>query len=105
MSTLALDIPAAALAAVCRRHRVRRLSLFGSVARGEARPDSDVDLLVEFEPGQTPGYFTYGAIAEELGGLVAPGRYVDLVTVEALHPRIAEYVLPTLVPLYHEDAG
>ena len=43
-----------ALARLCRRHRIRRLSLFGSVAVGTARPDSDVDLLVEFAPGRLP---------------------------------------------------
>ena len=46
-----LDIAAGALEALCRRHGVSRLSLFGSQLKGTARPDSDVDLLVEFEPG------------------------------------------------------
>jgi predicted nucleotidyltransferase len=48
---------AQALASLCRRHRIRRLSLFGSTERGAARSDSDVDLLVEFEPGGKPGLF------------------------------------------------
>ena len=43
-----------ALEAICRRYRIRRLSLFGSTLNGAHRPDSDVDLLVEFEPGATP---------------------------------------------------
>ena len=50
------SIPAQAdLAPICRRHGIRRLSVFGSVLAGVARPDSDVDLLVEFEPGRLPG--------------------------------------------------
>lgn len=43
------------IAQFCRRHRIRRLSLFGSILREDFGPDSDIDVLVEFEPGQTPG--------------------------------------------------
>jgi uncharacterized protein len=69
----------AALESICRRHRIRRLSLFGSILKGTARPDSDVDLLVEFEPGATPGLIRLAAIARELSGLLG-GRNVDLRT-------------------------
>lgn len=68
-----------ALAELCRRYHIRRLSLFGSLLKGSARPDSDVDLLVEFEPGATPGLIRLASIARELSALVG-GREVDLRT-------------------------
>lgn len=73
----------AALAALCRRYQIRRLSLFGSTLKGTARPDSDVDLLVEFEPGATPGLLTMARIENELSPLLG-GRKVDLRTAEDL---------------------
>jgi hypothetical protein len=72
-----------ALAEACRRHGIRRLSLFGSVLQGRARPDSDVDLLAEFEPGSTPGFFGLARIEEELSELLG-GRKVDLRTPQEL---------------------
>jgi predicted nucleotidyltransferase len=72
-----------ALGQLCRRHGIRRLSLFGSVLRGTARPDSDVDLLVEFEPGAVPGLLGMAAIEAELSELLA-GRRVDLRTAQEL---------------------
>jgi predicted nucleotidyltransferase len=69
----------AALDTVCRRHHIRRLSLFGSTLKGTSRPDSDVDLLVEFEPGATPGLIRLAGIARELSQLLG-GRQVDLRT-------------------------
>lgn len=69
----------AALDALCRRYRIHRLSLFGSRLKDTARPDSDVDLLVEFEPGAAPSLFTMAEIELELAPLVG-GRKVDLRT-------------------------
>ena len=54
-TTARIEIPEAGIAGICRRHQVRELSLFGSAARGEMRPDSDIDLLVDFLPGARPG--------------------------------------------------
>ena len=51
-----LEIPIDRLTEFCRGHRIRRLALFGSILRDDFRPDSDVDVLVEFEPGATPGF-------------------------------------------------
>ena len=68
-----------ALATVCRRSGIRRLSLFGSTLEGTNLPDSDVDLLVEFEPGATPGLIRLAGIANELSALLG-GRPVDLRT-------------------------
>lgn len=62
----------------CRRNRIRRLSFFGSVLREDFRPESDIDLLVEFDPEHVPGYFTLSAMERELSGLF--GRKVDLRT-------------------------
>lgn len=99
MPPAALDISADTLAAVCRLHRVRRLSLFGSVARGEARPDSHVDLLVEFEPGHTPG-LEFETVAEDLGAVIAPGRYVDMAHPDNVHWYIRDRVLASARLLY-----
>ena len=69
---------------------VRRLALFGSVARGEARPGSDVDLLVEFAPGQK-SFDHFLALVDLLERLV--GHPVELVTIEALSPFIGPHIL------------
>lgn len=61
----------------CRRHRIRKLALFGSVLREDFGPESDVDVLVEFEPGHVPG-LAFIAIEAELSGIL--GRKVDLNT-------------------------
>jgi hypothetical protein len=79
------------LARICRRHGIRRLSLFGSVLAGTARPDSDIDLLVEFEPGRVPGLLGMSAIEIELGKEL--GRKVDLRTAEDLSPYFRDEVL------------
>ncbi|GMV57745.1 MAG: nucleotidyltransferase family protein [Burkholderiaceae bacterium] len=86
-----LPIEPALLAALCRRHGIRKLSLFGSTLKGTARPDSDIDLLVEFEPGRTPGLIGISAIEIELGR--ALGRKVDLRTAQDLSPRFRDDVL------------
>ena len=81
----------AALAALCRRHQIHRLSLFGSVLKGTARPDSDVDLLVEFEPGASPGLLGLAAIEVALSELLG-GRRVDLRTARELSRHFREEV-------------
>jgi len=68
-----------ALARLCRAHGIRRLSLFGSVLRGTDGPDSDVDLLVEFEPEASPSLFDMAQIEIDLSALLG-GRRVDLRT-------------------------
>ena len=82
----------AALAALCCRHGIRRLSLFGSLLKGTARPDSDVDLLVEFEPDATPGLLRLAAIEMELSDLLG-GRRVDLRTAQELSRHFREEVV------------
>ena len=84
----------------CRRHHIQRLALFGSVLREDFRADSDVDVLVEFEPGRVPG-LAFFAIEDELSQIL--GRKVDLNTpqflspyfrVEALAEAEEQYVAP-----------
>ena len=77
------------VAQICRRHHVRRLAVFGSARRGELRPESDLDLLVGFEEGHTPG-FAFFRLQRELSQ--ALGRTVDLNTPAFLSPRFREQV-------------
>lgn len=65
------------LAVICNRHHIQRLSLFGSELKGLSRPDSDIDLLVEFEPEARPSFFTMAQVEIELSPLLG-GRKVDL---------------------------
>ena len=81
-----------ALASLCRRRQIRRLSLFGSALKGTARPESDVDLLVEFSPGAKPSLLDVAAIEQELSTLLA-GRRVDLRTAEDLSRYFRDEVL------------
>lgn len=87
-----------AVAAVCRQHHIRWLAVFGSHARGEARPDSDVDVVVDFEPGMTPG-FGIVRVAEALSQVLG-GRRVDLFTRRGLAPRLRDHILASARPLY-----
>jgi uncharacterized protein len=88
-----------ALAFICREHRIRRLSVFGSTLKGRARPDSDVDLLVEFEPRAKPGLIGMARIEIELSSLVN-GRKVDLRTAQDLSRYFRDEVLRTATPQY-----
>ena len=81
-----------ALAELCRQHRIRRLSLFGSVLKRTDRPDSDVDLLVEFDPDAVPGYFRLARIEADLSELLG-GRRVDLRTPQDLSRYFRDQVL------------
>jgi predicted nucleotidyltransferase len=79
------------LAEFCRRNRIRKLALFGSVLRGEERPDSDLDLLVEFEEGHEPGLLRLAGMERELSALL--GRKVDLRTPQDLSRYFRDEVL------------
>lgn len=86
-STLDRDV----IAEFCQRHRVRRLALFGSVLHGDDRPDSDLDLLVEFEPAVQIGFIGLAAMQIELSNLL--GRSVDLRTANELSRYFRDRVL------------
>lgn len=90
------------LAEFCRRNYVSRLSLFGSVLDGTSRPRSDVDLLAEFEPGHTPGFFGLHDMAEELSHLYG-GRKVDLRTPQDLSRYFRNEVQATARVQYASD--
>lgn len=88
------------IAEICRRYGVRRLQLFGSAAIGMERPDSDVDLLVEFEPQKTPSGFDLVDMQDELA-LLFDGRKVDLAFPSILNnPYRRRVIEPQLRSLY-----
>ena len=87
------------IAEFCRRHHIRRLSFFGSVLRDDFRPDSDVDVLVEFEPGYVPGLAFFG-MEEELSQIL--GRHVDLNTPQFVSPSFRERVMEEALAQYEQ---
>lgn len=90
---------AAAIAQFCTRHRVRELALFGSAIRDDFRPGSDVDVLIDFAPGEAPSLFGFVDLQDELGALFG-GRQVDLVMKAGLSKYVADRVLTQRVVLY-----
>jgi len=91
MEKIKLFIPPQELARLCKRYHIRRLAFFGSVLRDDFSPNSDVDVLVDFEEGHTPG-LDFIDIQDELSILFG-GREVDLVTPKFLNHRIRDRVL------------
>lgn len=77
------------IASFCRRNKIKELALFGSVLRGDVRPDSDVDVLVDFEPNAGHSLFDFARMQEELGHLF--GRKIDLVEKSGLHNPFRRY--------------
>ena len=92
-----IEVSPEALAAICSRRRIRELAVFGSAARGDMRPGSDVDILVEFEPGAHPG-LDFFRIEEELSELF--GRRVDLSRKSLLKSLVRPTALRDAVVLY-----
>ncbi len=90
------------IADFCRRHHIQKLSLFGSVLRDDFKPDSDIDVLVEFEPGHTPGFFRLFDMEEELSSMFA-GRKVDLRTPEDLSKYFRDDVVATAEVHYAQE--
>src|SRR5580700_11772106 len=86
-----VELPIERIADVCRRYEVQDLSVFGSAARGDMRPESDIDILADFKPGARIGLIKFATLNEELTGLL--GRNVDLVTKHGLKPRVRPHVL------------
>lgn len=97
-----IAIPDEQIADFCARHHIRRLALFGSVLRDDFNPDSDVDVVVEFEPGHTPDFFRFVDMQDELSELL--GRKVDLNTPAFLSRYFRQQVLDSAQVLY-EHAG
>jgi predicted nucleotidyltransferase len=86
-----IHIPELELAEFCKRHRIRRLALFGSILRDDFGPDSDIDVLVVFEPAARVGFFRLMNIQSQLSKLL--GRKVDLNTPGFLSDRFRDSVL------------
>jgi predicted nucleotidyltransferase len=90
---LCVPVDRSRLAEFCRTHHIRRLALFGSVLRRDFGPESDVDVLVEFEPGKVPGLIRLAGLEDELSQSCFGGRKVDLRTAEDLSPQFRSKVL------------
>jgi len=95
-----LRVPRDKIEEFCRRNHIRWLALFGSALRDDFRPGSDVDVLVEFEPGHVPGLAMI-RMQSELARLL--GRDVDLVTPKFLNRRIRERVLSEMEVQYAQE--
>ena len=87
-----IHIPKAEIEAFCQRNHIRRLALFGSVLRDDFGPDSDIDVLVEFEPGARVGLFELFDMEQELSQLLG-GRKVDINTRQSLSKYFRDEVL------------
>ena len=97
MGRVTLDLPKDKIAEFCRRNHIRKLSLFGSVLRDDFGPGSDVDVLVEFEPGHVPG-LRFFAMETELSELL--GQKVDLNTPQFLSRYFRDQALAEAEALY-----
>ncbi len=98
---LKIDIHNEKLSKFCRRHHIRKLSFFGSVVRDDFGPASDVDVLVEFEPGARVGLITLAGMEIELGRLL--GRRVEMHTPKGLNPHFRSEVLD-VAEVHYEQA-
>ncbi|MBN1515724.1 nucleotidyltransferase family protein [Candidatus Sumerlaeota bacterium] len=86
-----LDIPEQQIEEYCRQKRIRKMMLFGSVVRNDFRPESDVDVLVEFEPEARVGLIRFAGMELELTDLLK--RKVDLNTIDFIHPEYRDEIL------------
>ena len=84
--------PRREIAAFCRRHGIRRLALFGSVLREDFGPDSDVDVLVEFQPDTSVGFFELYDMEQELSAILG-GKEVDIQTPSSLSKYFRDEIL------------
>jgi predicted nucleotidyltransferase len=87
------------IASFCKRHHIRKLSFFGSILRDDFGPESDVDVLVEFDPGHVPSFFRLFDMEDELSEIFG-GRKVDMRTPEDLSRYFRQRVLDTAVVKY-----
>ncbi len=84
-------IPEDKLRKICQKHHIIKISLFGSALHGDLKPESDIDLLVKFKKGTTPGFITLCGIENELTALI--GRKVDLRTIDDLSRYFKDEVI------------
>jgi len=93
-----VDVDRSLLAAFCRRRHIRELAVFGSAVRDDFGPESDVDVLVEFEPEARIGFLAMARAARELSSLF--GRKIDLIPKSGLKPRLREPILAAAEVLF-----
>jgi predicted nucleotidyltransferase len=98
LPNLQIEIPAEKIAELCSRNHVKRLAIFGSVLRKDFKPESDIDLLVEFLPETKVGFITFNRLQRELSTLLK--RSVDLVPQDSLKPQIRQAVLQEAQVVY-----
>ena len=98
-----IEIPKEQLADFCHRHHIRKLSLFGSILHDDFNPESDIDVLVEFESEHTPGFFRLASIERELAALVKDSR-VDLCTPQEIS-RYFRREVEDLAEVQYEQEG
>jgi len=101
--SLEQKMPKKKLVEFCKRNRIRKLSVFGSALRDELQPDSNIDLLVEFEEGHTPGLFSIVRMEMELAEVL--GRKVDLQTPEDLSQYFRDEVIRNAKIQYQAQDG
>lgn len=94
-----MELPKDKITSFCKKHHIRKLSLFGSVLRDDFGSGSDIDILVEFEPGKVPSFFRLFDMEDELSAMLG-GRKVDLRTPEDLSRYFRDKVLATAVVQY-----
>lgn len=99
-----VDLDAEALATFCRSNAIRRLAVFGSALRDDFRPDSDVDLLVEFEPGRAPGMMGLARMQRTLEALLGAQHTVDLRTYGDLSRHFRDEVRSSARPVFDAAA-
>ncbi|MFH0814188.1 MAG: nucleotidyltransferase family protein [Pseudomonadota bacterium] len=97
---MGIELPQEEMAEFCKRNHIRKLSIFGSVLRGEFQPDSDVDLLVEFDPEYIPGLIRLSGMEIELSEII--GHKVDLRTPEDLSDYFRDEVIKSAEVQYAE---
>lgn len=99
-NTLPIPITEERIAEFCRKNHIARLSFFGSVLRNDFRPDSDVDVLVEFEEGKIPG-LAFFRMQEEFANMV--GRKVDLLTPDSIKSHYRQNILSSAKEYYAQS--
>ena len=99
---LQIAIPKEEIKQFCQRHYIRQLSLFGLVLRDDFTRESDIDFLVEFQPGKTPGYFKIVSMEMELSELLE-GRKIDLRTLNELSVYFRDRVIAEAVVQYDSN--
>jgi predicted nucleotidyltransferase len=99
-SIFSIDIPKEIIEAFCKKHHIRKLSIFGSALRQDFKSDSDIDVLVEFNTSNTPGLIKLAGIEIELSNLI--GRKVDLRTPQDLSRHFRQEVIESAEVQYAE---